>query len=219
VILNLKKPYGFRIDNPSLTLKELKLIYSIIAKADRLKSVVLTFKETNKKAVTHLNYAYRGLVNQLPALKEVFDESVKQFTRDVGKAGGVLDQHYTYLVARQKLYDNIASLAVKVDESMSILGSFNDTASAQLNVSLEEAGVVYEEGYVKAIGIGIVVCAIALGTGYHVAHSVREPLTRILATLEALTAGDMTKRIDIYPSDLKMLGSARIARISNKTPI
>ncbi|KJY80675.1 methyl-accepting chemotaxis protein [Vibrio nigripulchritudo] len=151
----------------------------------------------NKKAVTHLNYAYRGLVNQLPALKEVFDESVKQFTRDVGKAGGVLDQHYTYLVARQKLYDNIASLAVKVDESMSILGSFNDTASAQLNVSLEEAGVVYEEGYVKAIGIGIVVCAIALGIGYHVAHSVREPLTRILATLEALTAGDMTKRIDI----------------------
>ncbi|UAB71534.1 HAMP domain-containing protein [Vibrio sp. SCSIO 43132] len=151
----------------------------------------------NKKAVTHLNYAYRGLVNQLPELKEVFDESVKQFTRDVGKAGGVLDQHYTYLVARQKLYDNIASLAVKIDESMFILGSFNDTASAQLNVSLEEAGVVYEEGYVKAIGIGIVVCAIALGIGYHVAHSVREPLTRILATLEALTAGDMTKRIDI----------------------
>lgn len=151
----------------------------------------------NKKAVTHLNYAYRGLVNQLPSLKEVFDESVNQFTRDVGKAGGVLDQHYTYLVARQKLYDNIANLAIKVDDSMQLLESFNETASNQLGKSLEEAGTVYEEGYVKAIGIGVIVCAIALGIGYHVAHSVREPLTRILATLESLTAGDMTKRIDI----------------------
>ncbi|GLQ75445.1 methyl-accepting chemotaxis protein [Vibrio penaeicida] len=151
----------------------------------------------NKKAVTHLNYAYRGLVNQLPSLKEVFDESVSQFTRDVGKAGGVLDQHYTYLVARQKLYDNIANLAIKVDDSMQLLESFNETASNQLGKSLEEAGTVYEEGYVKAIGIGVIVCAIALGIGYHVAHSVREPLTRILATLESLTAGDMTKRIDI----------------------
>lgn len=151
----------------------------------------------NKKAVTHLNYAYRGLVNQLPSLKEVFDESVSQFTRDVGKAGGVLDQHYTYLVARQKLYDNIANLAIKVDDSMQLLESFNETASNQLGKSLEEAGTVYEEGYIKAIGIGVIVCAIALGIGYHVAHSVREPLTRILATLESLTAGDMTKRIDI----------------------
>ncbi|MDP2571251.1 methyl-accepting chemotaxis protein [Vibrio penaeicida] len=151
----------------------------------------------NKKAVTHLNYAYRGLVNQLPPLKEVFDESVNQFTRDVGKAGGVLDQHHTYLVARQKLYDNIANLAIKVDDSMQLLESFNETASNQLGKSLEEAGTVYEEGYIKAIGIGVIVCAIALGIGYHVAHSVREPLTRILATLESLTAGDMTKRIDI----------------------
>lgn len=151
----------------------------------------------NKNTVTHLNYAYRGLVNQLPSLKEVFDESVSQFTRDVGKAGGVLDQHYTYLVARQKLYDNIANLAIKVDDSMQLLESFNETASNQLGKSLEEAGTVYEEGYVKAIGIGVIVCAIALGIGYHVAHSVREPLTRILATLESLTAGDMTKRIDI----------------------
>ncbi|MBD1556508.1 methyl-accepting chemotaxis protein [Vibrio sp. S9_S30] len=151
----------------------------------------------NKKAVTHLNYAYRGLANHLPSLKEVFDESVNQFTRDVGKAGGVLDQHYTYLIARQKLYDNIANLAIKVDDSMKLLESFNEVASNQLGKSLEEAGTVYEEGYIKAIGIGVIVCAIALGIGYHVAHSVREPLTRILSTLESLTAGDMTKRINI----------------------
>ncbi len=151
----------------------------------------------NKKAVTHLNYAYRGLVTQLPALKEVFDESVNQFKRDVGKSGGVLDQHYTYLIARQKLYDNIASLTVKIDESMLLIDSFNEAASIQLEHSLEEAGTVYEEGFVKAIGIGAIVCAIALGIGYHVAQSVREPLTRILTTLESLTAGDMTKRIDI----------------------
>src|SRR5690606_16069405 len=33
--------------------------------------------------------------------------------------------------------------------------------------------------------------------GYHIAHSVREPLTRILATLEGLANGDRTQRIEI----------------------
>ncbi len=47
----------------------------------------------NKKAVTHLTYAYRGLTAQMPELKESFDKAVNQFTIDIGKNGGVLDQH------------------------------------------------------------------------------------------------------------------------------
>jgi len=151
----------------------------------------------NKKAVTHLNYAYRGLAAQLPALKKVFDDSVAQFSRDVGKAGGVLDQHYAYLTAKERLYDNIANLATKIDGAMKVLDTFNVTAGEQLNASLTEASSIYEEGYIQAIGIGFVVCIIAVGIGWHVAHSVREPLNRILATLESLTNGDMTQRIEV----------------------
>lgn len=40
----------------------------------------------NKKAVTHLNYAYRGLTAQMPEIKNAFDESVQQFTREIGRA-------------------------------------------------------------------------------------------------------------------------------------
>ncbi|USD40252.1 methyl-accepting chemotaxis protein [Vibrio sp. SCSIO 43135] len=151
----------------------------------------------NKKAVTHLNYAYRGLSAQMPELKEVFDESVQQFTRDVGKKGGVLDQHNSYLLAKQALYENIGNLAVEVDTAMSILDSFNTVATEGLNQSLAEAGEVYDQGVVKAIVIGAIVVLFAAGIGYHIAHSVREPLTRILKTLESLTEGDMTQRIDI----------------------
>lgn len=151
----------------------------------------------NRKAVTHLNYAFRGLVTQLPALEKAFGESVEQFTRDVGQRGGVLDQHNNYLAARAALYDNIANLANKVDSTMTILELFNTTATDKLNESLTEAGDIYSAGVTKAIIIGVVVVLFATAIGYHIAQSVREPLNRILTVLESLTEGDMTQRIDI----------------------
>ncbi len=151
----------------------------------------------NRKAVTHLNYAFRGLATQLPELKENFGESVEQFTRDIGKRGGVLDQHNNYLAARAALYDNIANLTNKVDSTMNILEQFTTTATDKLNDSLTEAGDIYSAGVTKAIIIGVAVVLFATTIGYHISHSVREPLTRILTVLESLTKGDMTQRIDI----------------------
>ncbi|HCE3214692.1 TPA: HAMP domain-containing protein [Vibrio parahaemolyticus] len=151
----------------------------------------------NRKAVTHLNYAFRGLVTQLPELEKAFGESVEQFTRDVGMRGGVLDQHNNYLNARAALYDNIANLANKVDSTMAILEQFTTTATDKLNESLDDAGDIYSAGVTKAIVIGVVVVLFAAAIGYHIAQSVREPLTRILNALESLTKGDMTQRIDI----------------------
>ncbi len=151
----------------------------------------------NRKAVTHLNYAFNGLVTQLPELKKAFGETVTQFTRDVGQRGGVLDQHNSYLAARAALYDNIANLAAKVDSTMTILEQFNTTATDKLNESLTEAGTIYSQGVTKAIVIGVIVVVFATAIGYHIANSVREPLTRILKALESLANGDMTQRIDI----------------------
>lgn len=150
----------------------------------------------NRKAVTHLNYAFRGLVTQLPELQKAFGESVEQFTRDVGMRGGVLDQHNNYLSARAALYNNIANLATKVDSSMSILEQFTTTATDKLNESLADAGDIYSAGVTKAIVIAVIVVLFATAIGYHIAQSVREPLTRILKVLESLTEGDMTQRIE-----------------------
>lgn len=150
----------------------------------------------NRKAVTHLNYAFRGLVTQLPELQKAFGESVEQFTRDVGMRGGVLDQHNNYLSARAALYNNIANLATKVDSSMSILEQFTTTATDELNESLADAGDIYSAGVTKAIVIAVIVVLFATAIGYHIAQSVREPLTRILKVLESLTEGDMTQRIE-----------------------
>ncbi|EPO5779267.1 methyl-accepting chemotaxis protein [Vibrio harveyi] len=150
----------------------------------------------NRKAVTHLNYAFRGLVTQLPELQKAFGESVEQFTRDVGMRGGVLDQHNSYLSARSALYNNIANLATKVDSSMAILEQFTTTATDKLNESLADAGDIYSAGVTKAIVIAVIVVLFATAIGYHIAQSVREPLTRILKALEGLAEGDMTQRID-----------------------
>lgn len=162
----------------------------------------------NRKAVTHLNYAYRGLVTQMPELKKAFESSVDQFTKDVGQKGGVLDQHNNYLIARAALYQNIENLALEVDGAMATLNGFTETAAANLNLSLEQAGTVYDEGVVKAIAIGLVVILIAVGIGYHIAQSVRQPLKSTLKTLESLTEGDMTQRIEVkYNNEFRRLGN------------
>ncbi|MEZ9453706.1 chemotaxis protein [Vibrio splendidus] len=194
-------------DQKSISVKVMAKSYFIklqdaeVITSDALASSDVAFVQKavnqNKKAVTHLNYAYRGLSTQLPALKNVFDESVQKFTKDVGQKGGVLDKHNNYLKAKQALYINIANLAVEIDQAMAVLDSFNVTAEEQLNASLEDASSIYDKGLFNAIAIGIVVTVFAAAIGYHIAHSVREPLTRILGTLEGLTEGDMTQRIDI----------------------
>lgn len=179
-----------------IKLKDAELITS-----DALASSDVAFVDKavtmNKKAVTHLNYAYRGLSTQLPELKKTFDDLVQKFSQDIGQKGGVLDQHNSYLLAKTALYENIANLAIEVDKAMTILDSFNDTATDGLNASLREAGEIYKQGVIKAIVIGIAVVLVATGIGYHIAQSVREPLNRILKTLEGLTKGDMTQRIEI----------------------
>ncbi|MEZ9602222.1 methyl-accepting chemotaxis protein [Vibrio sp. 10N.261.55.A10] len=194
-------------DQKSISVKVMAKSYFIklqdaeVITSDALASSDVAFVQKavnqNKKAVTHLNYAYRGLSTQLPALKNVFDESVQKFTKDVGQKGGVLDKHNNYLQAKQALYVNIANLALEVDQAMAVLDSFNVTAEEQLNSSLADASSIYDKGLFNAIAIGIVVTVFAAAIGYHIAHSVREPLTRILGTLEGLTQGDMTQRIDI----------------------
>lgn len=151
----------------------------------------------NRRAVSQLNDAFRGLAAQLPELNRNFSESIQQFTLDVGHKGGVLDQHNEYLQARYALYDNIANLAKDVDNAMVILDTFNQAATQDLNYALYDAGEVYDSGVYRAIAIGLLVTLLAAGIGYHIAHSVRSPLKYILTTLESLTQGDMTKRIKV----------------------
>ncbi|MCL9774656.1 methyl-accepting chemotaxis protein [Vibrio methylphosphonaticus] len=189
-----------------IKLKDAELITSD-ALASNDTEFVQSAVDKNRKAVTHLNYAYRGLVTQMPELKKVFDESVEQFSTDVGKKGGVLDQHNNYLIARSGLYQNIENLASEVDSAMVTLNGFTDTATTNLNHSLSEAGTVYDEGVLKAIGIGVLVSLIAIGIGYHIAQSVRQPLNSTLKALESLTEGDMTQRIDVkYNNEFRRLG-------------
>lgn len=194
-------------DQSSISVKVMAKSYFIklrdaeVITSDALASSDMNFVETavanNRKAVAHLNYAYNGLATQLPELKKAFDESVAKFTQDIGQKGGVLDQHNQYLKARSDLYTNIANLTAEVEKAMVILDSFNQVATQELNYALDEAGKVYKVGFYKAIILGIVVTMLAAGIGYHITHSVRSPFRRILATLESLTQGDITKRIEV----------------------
>ena len=179
-----------------IKLKEAEVITSdALASSDS--AFVTKAVAKNRKALIHLNDTFRALAAHLPGVEQAFGDSVEQFTRDVGKRGGVLDQHNNFLIARAALYNNITNLAIKVDATKAILEQFTTTATDKLNQSLTEAGHIYSAGVTKALIIGMVVVLFAAAIGYHIAHSVREPLTKILNVLESLTEGDMTQRIDV----------------------
>ncbi|WP_036798402.1 methyl-accepting chemotaxis protein [Photobacterium marinum] len=151
----------------------------------------------NKRFVNHLNNAYRSLSSMIPELKPTFDKSIDQYTRDIGKSGGVLDAHFRYVDSRNKLYDNIARLAAEIDQATNLLDTFRTQANNHMDEAIANADNAYSSGLSNAILIGVIVTLFAVFIGWYLAQSVRKPLQSTLLTLEALTDGDMTKRSEL----------------------
>ncbi|WP_318405072.1 methyl-accepting chemotaxis protein [Photobacterium leiognathi] len=176
-------------------LKETETITSDALATDDISSIETAIK-ANKRSVNHLANAFRSLTTLLSGLKDSFGKSINQYTLDIGKKGGVLDQHYEYIEAKTRLYNNIATLTKEVNQAMSILEQFNQQATNQMDQAIQTADSTYNQGITKAIGIGIIVILLAISIGWYLARSVRRPLVSMLKTLESLTDGDMTQRTE-----------------------
>ncbi len=176
-------------------LKETETITSDALATDDISSIETAIK-ANKRSVNHLANAFRSLTTLLSGLKDSFGKSINQYTLDIGKKGGVLDQHYEYIEAKTRLYNNIATLTKEVNQAMSILEQFNQQATNQMDQAILTADSTYNQGITKAVGIGIIVILLAISIGWYLARSVRRPLVSMLKTLESLTDGDMTQRTE-----------------------
>ncbi|WP_413110380.1 methyl-accepting chemotaxis protein [Thaumasiovibrio sp. DFM-14] len=175
-----------------------KLEQTEITTSDALASEDATIVEQalrdNKRSVTQLNYAFNGIVRQAPEIGEAFQESVDQYTRDIGHADGILEQHFDYLVADQQLYANIAILAAEVDRAMIILDTFVTEANTIMLQALTVAESNYSDGNRRALLFGTLAILLCTITGWYLSTRIRTPLTAVLATLEQLTQGNMTQR-------------------------
>ncbi|MGR5145487.1 methyl-accepting chemotaxis protein [Photobacterium alginatilyticum] len=177
-----------------IKLKQTEQITSDALASDNVDVISKALKD-NKRSVTRLNYAYKGLVAQLPSLESKFDQSVEQFTRDIGNKGGVLDQHFSYVEATNRLYINISVLTDEIDQAMAILDTFRNEAERLMGSAIKNANESYSNGYTQASLMGIFVTAFSIVLGWLLANNVRKPLVVMLKTLEALTDGDMTQRV------------------------
>jgi methyl-accepting chemotaxis protein len=176
-------------------LKQTEITTSDALSSDDTAAIKKAIKD-NKRSATQLEFSYKTLVTQLPSLKEHFDAPTKQFIKDVGRKGGVLDLHFNYIVASQALYSNIAVLAVEVDNAMNILATFRSTADKLMDSTLTQAKNIYLSGYKNAILMSGTVSLFVIFLAWLLTKNVRNPLIHILKTLESLTKGDMTQRID-----------------------
>lgn len=176
-------------------LKQTETITSDALASDSIEIISKAIKD-NKRSVTQLKFAYLAIVTQLPAIKGDFDTYTEQFIQDVGKKGGVLDQHFKYVQSSNLLYANITVLAGEVDQAMTILETFRNEADKLMEGAIASANQIYIDGYTQAILIGGGVTVFVLFLGWLLAQNVRKPLVTILKALEALTAGDMTVRVN-----------------------
>lgn len=161
----------------------------------------------NKKSISHLNYAYKGLVAQLPSLKDKFDKPIEKFTKDIGKANGVLDKYYIYLSSKHSLYTNISNLADKADEMIQNLESITTIVTDDLSTSLSKADKIKKESLKQALLISAMTIVIAISAGYYIARSVYKPLDNIIKGLAELSNGNMTVRIrSNYKNEFSRVG-------------
>lgn len=152
--------------------------------------------KSNKISVNHLKNTFRSLSVLQPELKQEFNTKVEQYGTDIGRTGGVLDQHFEYIQAQHRLYNNIATLTKEINQAMEIVGGFNKQANNQMRETITTADKTYTDVVTKAIIIGVAVILLALIVGWYLARCVRRPLMTMLSTLEALTAGNMTQRTE-----------------------
>jgi methyl-accepting chemotaxis protein len=176
-------------------LKSIETITSDALSSDDI-NIISKAMKANKRSVTRLGFAYQSIATQMPSFKEEFDASTKQFIEDAGKKGGVLDQHFKYVKASKRLYANITVLAGEVDQTMVILETFRNEADKLMEGAIATANQIYTDGYRQAILLGGGVTVFVLFLGGLLAQNVRKPLVTILKALEALTAGDMTVRVN-----------------------
>ncbi|MCG2838541.1 methyl-accepting chemotaxis protein [Photobacterium sp. WH77] len=151
--------------------------------------------KNNKRLVNHLSNSYRTLTSMIPDLKRTFDSSIDQYNQDIGQSGGVLDVHFNYIQAQERLYTSISNLAAEINNANSLLESFRSQARDDMNMAIAQAGESYQTGVRNTVLLGSLAAFLAVVIGWFLARNVRQPLASTLTTLEALTAGDMTKRI------------------------
>ncbi|KMV32138.1 chemotaxis protein [Photobacterium swingsii] len=178
-----------------IKLKQTETITSDALAVDDIEAISKAMKQ-NRRQISHLNDAYRGLSAQLPTLKQNFDDAIQQYTRDIGQSGGILATHYDYVDAKKRLYDNISVLATEIDEAVNLLNTFQNQANNLMDGAINKAETAYNQGLRNAVLIGLCATAFAIFIGWILAQSVRKPLRSTLKTLEALTDGDMTQRIE-----------------------
>ncbi len=177
-----------------------KLGQTEVTTSDALASEEINFVEQalrdNKKSVTQLNYAFNGIVRQSAEIGKVFQKSVDQYTLDIGQPQGILEQHYNYLVADKKLYDNIAALAIEVDQATAILNTFVTEADSIMNQAILVADNTYTQNQQRGFLLGVLAITICVVVGWYISTRIRSPLHAMLRALETLTKGDMTKRFE-----------------------
>ncbi|OBU18510.1 chemotaxis protein [Photobacterium aquimaris] len=181
--------------NYFVKLKETETITLDALASDNTAAIEKAIK-SNKVSVNHLRNTFRSLTVLLPKLKQTFGPSVEQYALDIGRTGGVLDQHFEYIQAQHRLYSNIATLAKEINQAMTIIGDFTQQANSQMTDTITTADTTYTDVVTKAVIIGIAVILLAIIVGWYLARSVRRPLMAMLSTLEALTAGNMTQRTE-----------------------
>jgi methyl-accepting chemotaxis protein len=102
---------------------------------------------------------------------------------------------------REEGVKNAAQTAVKLDAAVAALDRTVDVTRASAEQEYLSSQALYHSGRTILITVALAAIALGVGSGFVLARMITRPLHATMTVLEAVAAGDLTKRSDVAQSD------------------
>jgi methyl-accepting chemotaxis protein len=163
-------------------------------------------KGETEKSLGAARTAYKDAITKLSEMETTQKgKDLIARTMEEIKVGSAANNKVVKLIAENKMDDAMSMYTAEVRPFiLKAQGSLMELATyqeEQTMVRYEEAQSTYQWTRNSLIGLGIIAIALGLVTGLYITNSIRRPLVQCLGFSKAITAGDLTKQIEIDRGD------------------
>jgi methyl-accepting chemotaxis protein len=169
---------------------------------------VLAAIERNKVLKIRVSKNYVQIAKDIASFDGEFKQLFSTFISHASAQDGVLQQHFQYIVNQDKLTQDIMTQARNIDQAIVTLASLSAQVKSNMQLNLQEADKTFQDGVLQSTVVGILTLIFIICIAWRITQWIRVPLRNTLSTLELLTKGDMTQRLDmVYAKEFNQLGN------------
>lgn len=169
---------------------------------------VLASIERNRSLLASMEKSYAKIAKDIPSFDTDFKQLFNTFLSHTSAENGLLQQHFSYVNQANKLEQTIIKQAQNIDQAITTLDNLTTQVDNNMQQTLREADATFQDGVTQAMVMSILTLLFTIIIAWRITQWIRVPLRNTLSTLELLTKGDMTQRLDmVYAKEFNQLGN------------